>query len=46
MATTQRSGSTAASAPAYELERRLGHRSQRYTAPPEALAAGYVGRFS
>jgi integrase len=31
---------------AYELERRLGHRSQRYiqryTNPPEAIAAGYV----
>lgn len=30
---------------AYELERRLGHRSQRYTNPPEAVAAGYVERF-
>jgi hypothetical protein len=33
-------------ADAYELERRLGHRSQRYiqryTNPPEAVAAGYV----
>lgn len=31
---------------AYELERRLGHRSGRYigryTNPPEAVAAGYV----
>ena len=36
-------------ADAYELERRLGHRSQRYiqryTNPPEAVAAGYVDRF-
>ena len=36
-------------ADAYELERRLGHRSQRYiqryTNPPEATAAGYVERF-
>jgi len=34
------------SADAYELERRLGHRSQRYiqryTNPPEAIAASYV----
>lgn len=34
---------------AYELERRLGHRSQRYIArytnPPEAVAAGYVEQF-
>jgi integrase len=34
---------------AYELERRLGHRSQRYiqryTNPPEAVAAGYVESF-
>jgi integrase len=33
-------------ADAYELERRLGHRSkryiQRYTNPPEAIAASYV----
>ena len=33
-------------ADAYELERRLGHRSQRYIArytnPPEEVAAGYV----
>ena len=33
-------------ADAYELERRLGHRSgryiSRYTNPPEAVAAGYV----
>ncbi len=36
-------------ADAYELERRLGHRSQRYiqryTSPPEAVAAGYIERF-
>jgi integrase len=36
-------------ADAYELERRLGHRSQRYiqryTNPPEALAAQYVEGF-
>ncbi len=36
-------------ADAYELERRLGHRSQRYiqryTNPPEAIAAGYIERF-
>jgi integrase len=36
-------------ADAYELERRLGHRSQRYiqryTNPPEAVAAGYVEEF-
>lgn len=36
-------------ADAYELERRLGHRSQRYiqryTNPPEAVAAGYVEKF-
>jgi len=36
-------------ADAYELERRLGHRSQRYiqryTNPPEAVAAGYVEAF-
>lgn len=36
-------------ADAYELERRLGHRSQRYiqryTNPPEAVAASYVERF-
>jgi len=34
---------------AYELERRLGHRSgryiQRYTNPPEGVAAGYVEEF-
>jgi len=34
---------------AYELERRLGHRSQRYiqryTNPPEHVAAGYVEDF-
>ena len=33
----------------YELERRLGHRSrryiQRYTNPPEAVAASYVEEF-
>jgi len=36
----------ATGADAYELERRLGHRSARYIArytnPPEAIAAGYV----
>ncbi len=36
-------------ADAYELERRLGHRSQRYiqryTNPPESVAAGYVEDF-
>ncbi len=36
-------------ADAYELERRLGHRSQRYiqryTNPPEDVAAGYVEGF-
>lgn len=36
-------------ADAYELERRLGHRSQRYiqryTNPPEEVAAGYVEEF-
>ncbi len=36
-------------ADAYELERRLGHRSQRYiqryTNPPEAVAAEYIERF-
>ncbi len=36
-------------ADAYELERRLGHRSQRYiqryTNPPEDVAAGYVEEF-
>lgn len=36
-------------ADAYELERRLGHRSQRYiqryTNPPEAVAAAYIERF-
>ena len=36
-------------ADAYELERRLGHRSQRYiqryTNPPEAVAAEYVEEF-
>ncbi len=34
---------------AYELERRLGHRAQRYiqryTNPPEAVAAAYVEEF-
>jgi len=37
------------SADSYELERRLGHRSQRYiqryTNPPESVAAGYVEEF-
>ena len=32
----------------YELQRRLGHRSQRYidryTNPPEDIAAGYIER--
>lgn len=36
-------------ADAYELERRLGHRSQRYiqryTNPPEEIAAGYIESF-
>src|SRR5947209_11876613 len=36
-------------ADAYELERRLGHRSQRYiqryTNPPEHIAASYVEEF-
>ncbi len=36
-------------ADSYELERRLGHRSQRYiqryTNPPESVAAGYVEEF-
>ena len=36
-------------ADAYELERRLGHRSQRYiqryTNPPEDVSAGYVEKF-
>lgn len=36
-------------ADSYELERRLGHRSQRYiqryTNPPEGVAAGYVEEF-
>ena len=39
----------ATGADAYELERRLGHRSQRYiqryTNPPERIAAGYVEAF-
>ena len=39
----------ATGADAYELERRLGHRSQRYIArytnPPEAVAAAYVEPF-
>src|SRR5574341_123462 len=39
----------ATGADAYELERRLGHRSQRYiqryTNPPEQVAAGYVEEF-
>jgi hypothetical protein len=36
-------------ADAYELERRLGHRSQRYiqryTNPPEYIAASYIEKF-
>ena len=36
-------------ADSYELERRLGHRSQRYiqryTNPPEDIAASYVEKF-
>jgi site-specific recombinase XerD len=40
---------TRTGADAYELERRLGHRSQRYiqryTNPPESVAAGYVEDF-
>jgi integrase len=40
----------ATGADAYELERRLGHRSQcyiqRYTNPPEEIAASYVEEFS
>jgi integrase len=40
---------TVTGADAYELERRLGHRSQRYiqryTNPPEAIAAAYVEEF-
>ena len=40
---------TATGADAYELERRLGHRSQRYiqryTNPPEHIAASYVEEF-
>jgi len=40
---------TVTGADAYELERRLGHRSQRYiqryTNPPEDVAAAYVERF-
>jgi site-specific recombinase XerD len=39
----------ATGADSYELERRLGHRSQRYiqryTNPPEPVAAGYVEEF-
>ncbi|NTU82119.1 MAG: tyrosine-type recombinase/integrase [Chloroflexales bacterium] len=39
----------ATGADAYELERRLGHRSQRYiqryTNPPEPIAAGYIEGF-
>lgn len=39
----------ATDADTYELERRLGHRSQRYihryTNPPEGVAAGYVEEF-
>lgn len=41
--------SQATSADTYELERRLGHRSQRYiqryTNPPEQIAASYVEKF-
>ena len=41
--------SKATGADAYELERRLGHRSQRYiqryTNPPEEVAAGFVEKF-
>lgn len=33
------------SADAYELERRLGHRFQWYTNPPEHIAANYVEDF-
>jgi integrase len=40
---------TVTGADAYELERRLGHRSQRYiqryTNPPEHIAASYVEEF-
>ncbi len=40
---------TATGADTYELERRLGHRSQRYiqryTNPPEEIAAAYVEEF-
>ncbi len=40
---------TATGADAYELERRLGHRSQRYiqryTNPPEEIAAAYIEEF-
>jgi hypothetical protein len=32
-------------ADAYELERRLGHRSQRDTNPPETIAASYGEEF-
>jgi len=39
----------ATGADAYELERRLGHRSQRYiqryTNPPEEIAAAYIEEF-
>lgn len=39
----------ATGADAYELERRLGHRSQRYiqryTNPPEEVAAAYIEEF-
>ncbi len=41
--------SATAGTDAYELERRLGHRAQRYiqryTNPPEAVAAAYVEEF-
>jgi len=40
---------TATGADAYELKRRLGHRSQRYiqryTNPPEAIAATFIEEF-
>jgi integrase len=40
---------TVTGADAYELERRLGHRSQRYiqryTNPPEHIAASYIEEF-
>jgi integrase len=36
---------TVTGADAYELERRLGNRSQRYTNPPGDIAASYVEEF-